>query len=115
MAINLSFLSNTPKEEDRNKQQIDFTSDRVLLRISVLHPDSLCEPVVSNHLYLSQRDKSEVSGVWVSFSGKTSFYKTPVGCVECLRNLKKKNKSASQFFLCWSQRRTSTAWEHHPT
>lgn len=50
MAINLSFLSNTPKEEDRNKQQIDFTSDRVLLRISVLHPDRLCEPVVSNHL-----------------------------------------------------------------
>lgn len=49
MAINLSFLWNTPKEENGTKLQIDLVSDHVLLGISVLHPDGLCEPVVSNY------------------------------------------------------------------
>lgn len=49
MEINLSFLLNTPKEENDIKLQIGLLSDHVLLGISVLHPDGLCEPVVSNY------------------------------------------------------------------
>lgn len=50
MSVNLNFFSNTPKEEDRTEQQIDFTSDCVFLGISVLHPNSLSEPVVYYHM-----------------------------------------------------------------
>lgn len=50
MSINLSFLSNTPKEDNSTEQQIDFTSDCVFLGVAVLHPNSPCEPVVHNHM-----------------------------------------------------------------